>query len=175
MRKIIYVMGLLLFCIGISAPLNAEDQIDSQSTEISGVGTTKMSAKIHYEVLPTVVLNFGSYCISFDDIHVGDLIKEPEIPEKEGYLFLGWFDEETGEKWDFSKPVTKNITLVPKYEKIKSNVNKQYGTSAKNDSKKANHANTGVGADMTSYIIGFVVVSAITGKLFEKQMKEDNL
>lgn len=40
-------------------------------------------------------------------------IKEPETPEKEGYEFLYW--ELDGEKFDFDTKITKNITLVAKW------------------------------------------------------------
>lgn len=43
-----------------------------------------------------------------------DLIDELKAPEKENYLFLGWYVGE--EKFDFNTPITKNIALVAKYE-----------------------------------------------------------
>ncbi|WP_162849146.1 InlB B-repeat-containing protein [Haploplasma axanthum] len=37
---------------------------------------------------------------------------------KDGYEFLGWFDEETDELFDFGQPLTKNVVLVAKHELI---------------------------------------------------------
>jgi len=43
-----------------------------------------------------------------------ELIEPLKAPEKENYLFLGWYVGE--EKFDFNTPITKNIALVAKYE-----------------------------------------------------------
>ncbi|MGP1547062.1 MAG: InlB B-repeat-containing protein, partial [Bacillales bacterium] len=58
----------------------------------------------------------------------GEIYKEVEIkknhkiehfdaPEKEGYAFLGWYDQ-YGNKFDFNKEVNKDLTLTAKYHKI---------------------------------------------------------
>lgn len=46
-------------------------------------------------------------------------VSAPNTPEKEGYEFLGWYDQEdTTKKYDFGKSkVQKNITLVAKWGK----------------------------------------------------------
>ena len=114
-----------LLCIGTFSPIYAEDNdLGSQITDVSGTDTSSMNAELKYEVLPRVIFKFGSSKIVFDDLHVGDLVKEPEIPQKEGYKFIGWFDVETGEKWDFSKPVTKQMTLEARFEKINNSIEK---------------------------------------------------
>lgn len=41
-------------------------------------------------------------------------ITEQKAPEKENYLFLGWYIGE--EKFDFKSQITKDITLIAKYE-----------------------------------------------------------
>lgn len=43
-------------------------------------------------------------------------VKEPTTPSAEGYTFLGWYDE-NGNEFDFSKPVTQNITVTAKWAK----------------------------------------------------------
>ena len=43
-----------------------------------------------------------------------DLVEEIEAPEKENYIFLGWYVGE--EKFDFNNKITKDITLIAKYE-----------------------------------------------------------
>lgn len=43
-----------------------------------------------------------------------EIINEPAIPKKENYLFLGWYIGD--ELYDFSSKITKDITLIAKYE-----------------------------------------------------------
>ena len=43
-------------------------------------------------------------------------VKKPATPSAEGYTFLGWYDENDNE-FDFSKPVTQNITVTAKWAK----------------------------------------------------------
>lgn len=43
-----------------------------------------------------------------------DTILEPEAPEKEGYTFVGWYEKE--ELFDFATPITKDHTLVAKFQ-----------------------------------------------------------
>lgn len=46
-------------------------------------------------------------------------IKEIEEPVRKGYVFLGWYNG--NKKFDFTKPVTKDMTLVAKWKKETSN------------------------------------------------------
>lgn len=41
---------------------------------------------------------------------------EPDTPVKSGYRFVGWYNGNA--KWDFDTPVTENLTLTAKWEKI---------------------------------------------------------
>ena len=50
-------------------------------------------------------------------IKIGETIKEPDIPTKDGYTFKGWYIKE--EEYDFSKPITEEITLKAKWEENK--------------------------------------------------------
>ena len=47
-------------------------------------------------------------------VEKGGLAEKPEDPSCEGYTFLGWYDEDT--LFDFTKPVTKNMTLKAMWE-----------------------------------------------------------
>ncbi|MBO5095975.1 MAG: InlB B-repeat-containing protein [Bacilli bacterium] len=47
---------------------------------------------------------------------VGEPYPEPKSPEKEGYVFKGWYLD--GKKYDFSKPVMGDITLVAEWEEL---------------------------------------------------------
>lgn len=72
-------------------------------------------------------LGVAKYTVSFESndgsevkkqtVAKNALTKEPEIPEKAGYVFAGWFmDEEFTNKYDFTEKVTENITLYAKWD-----------------------------------------------------------
>ena len=42
------------------------------------------------------------------------MVSEPAVPTRDGYTFLGWYTA-GGEKWDFAKSVTSNMTLYAKW------------------------------------------------------------
>ena len=54
------------------------------------------------------------------EVEKGKTLPEQKIPTREGYTFEGWLLE--NEMYDFSKPVTSNITLVAKWNIIKLTV-----------------------------------------------------
>lgn len=62
-------------------------------------------------------------------------VKELSTPVKEGYQFLGWYLDD--EEFDFSKPVTRDMTLVAKWEKIKE-ANESEEVSKEESPKKEN-------------------------------------
>lgn len=47
---------------------------------------------------------------------VNDKASAPDTPVKSGYRFVGWYSGDA--KWDFDTPVTENLTLTAKWEKI---------------------------------------------------------
>jgi len=82
------------------------------------------------------VLLYGRYEVNkynvvyvVDDEHssttvdFGTLLVQPDDPMKEGYTFLGWYDEE-GNNWDFAFDTmpANELLLYARYEIIKSNV-----------------------------------------------------
>jgi len=48
----------------------------------------------------------------------GGLATVPDAPTKAGYIFGGWFTDNTtfGAEYDFATPVTANITLYAKWD-----------------------------------------------------------
>lgn len=48
----------------------------------------------------------------------GNKVKAPSAPTKEGYKFLGWYLD--GKEYNFNNKVTKNMTLVAKWEKVET-------------------------------------------------------
>ena len=51
-------------------------------------------------------------------VKIGEVLKKPENPTKNGYTFTGWYtDENCTEKWDFSQKVQHNMTLYAGWQK----------------------------------------------------------
>jgi len=73
-----------------------------------------------------VVAPVSKYTVTFDSdggsavaaqtVEDGKTATKPADPTKEGYTFVGWYLG--SDKYDFSKPVTGNITLTAKWEKV---------------------------------------------------------
>ena len=58
----------------------------------------------------------GGNTIADVNIHRGDLVEKPQDPEKESFVFEGWYlDEAYHDEYDFNTPVTQNITLFAKW------------------------------------------------------------
>ena len=51
-------------------------------------------------------------------VHKNELVTKPNNPVLEGYTFIGWYDGDTDEEFDFTKPITKNTNIVAKYKSI---------------------------------------------------------
>ena len=59
----------------------------------------------------------GGTPISSQTVITGERAKLPALPERDGYLFTGWYtDEVCTEKWQFSEPVTANLCLYAGWE-----------------------------------------------------------
>ena len=57
----------------------------------------------------------GGSGISNKTVQDGNTIAKPSNPSKTNYTFIGWFNGES--EFDFSSPITSNITLKAKWEK----------------------------------------------------------
>ena len=68
----------------------------------------------------------NKYTVSFDSaggtavesqtVVYGEKVKQPEVPEKEGHTFLGWYQGEN--LFDFNTEIKENISLTAKWEMI---------------------------------------------------------
>ena len=69
--------------------------------------------------------NTVTYKVTFDpangagaatsEVESGTAVSQPAAPAREGYDFLGWYTAD-GTQWDFSTPVTSDVTLTAKWE-----------------------------------------------------------
>lgn len=61
----------------------------------------------------------GGNAIDAVTVPYGDLVKAPKDPSREGYTFTGWYTDAAGAtEWDFTKPVTTDVTLYAGWEKV---------------------------------------------------------
>ncbi|MCL2827187.1 MAG: S-layer homology domain-containing protein [Oscillospiraceae bacterium] len=55
--------------------------------------------------------------VTYQIVPIGQTATEPDPdPERAGYVFLGWFEEDADESFDFSTVVDRNITLHARFE-----------------------------------------------------------
>ncbi len=59
----------------------------------------------------------GGSKVNTQTIASGKKVSRPKNPTKKNYLFAGWYNGKT--KYNFSKPITKNLTLTAKWTKVK--------------------------------------------------------
>lgn len=83
-------------------------------------------------VLLSTVLLFvgcGKQSVAFDsqnetaiflrEVSKGRTLEQPQDPQLDGHIFLGWYtDIEGGEKWNFSKPVDRDMNLYARWQPI---------------------------------------------------------
>lgn len=86
-------------------------------------GTVKLYAK--WEEIKKYTVEFKNVDLNSIVVIHGEKITEPSDPVKEGFVFVGWYSDETLETvYDFNTLVTENLTLYAKFEKevVKYNV-----------------------------------------------------
>ncbi len=111
--------------IGISSVLGAVSCDDikqvsptiSSTPEESTTPDTKPSTPVVIKF--TVTFNTNNGQIDTIEVEEGNKVTKPSNPTKEGYQFLGWYEDEQLEKeYNFENAVNSNITLYAKWEKL---------------------------------------------------------
>lgn len=146
-------MSLLL--LGITMPIHAED---TQSTTLK------------YTVSAVVKYVTDNSTIIMSNVNYGDTLIAPEVPVKNGYKFIGWQVEETGELWDFNNVVKEHMTLIAMYEKTTDTLNEKEDSIE--NTKNENKVNTGLRLNENAYILG--VCLALVGARFVVYKKKDS-
>lgn len=73
----------------------------------------------------------GGSSVSSLEVDENGLVKRPSDPTRDGYKFVGWLLN--GKDYDFNTPVSGNLTLTAKWEKVNNT------TNTNNDNKKPNN------------------------------------
>ena len=58
----------------------------------------------------------GGSAVTAQTVPSGSTATKPADPTKDGYTFKGWYNDDTA--YDFTAPVTANLTLVAQWEEI---------------------------------------------------------
>lgn len=99
-------------------PVKVEKISDGTPAYISG-GTFYDELKGSYLIKGyTVIFMNGSSQYAMQVVK--DKASAPDTPVKSGYRFVGWYNGNA--KWNFDTPVTENLTLTAKWEKIHTSV-----------------------------------------------------
>jgi len=87
---------------------------------------------------PTYTVTFntdGGSKVADVKIKRNEKVAKPADPTKEGYTFVSW--QVAGVDYDFSYPVTENLTITAKWEKKKEEKKTTTTKTAKKTAKKA--------------------------------------
>ena len=105
------ILGPFLSCSGAVSPDGHDEEPAEQP---SNTGTNTPPAPPAIKNFTVTFNSDGGTTITPQTVRKGSLATRPADPQKEGYLFLGWFISDV--LYDFSTPVTSNITLTAKWE-----------------------------------------------------------
>lgn len=109
----------------------------------------------------------GDGQIDSQKVEVNSTAKRPNDPQKQGFEFLGWYLGE--ELFDFSKPITSDITLIAKWKEIVVEEQKTFtvtfdlGEHLDGFSVKINENNT-VAKPTDPYLEGYLFCGWFIGK-----------
>ena len=93
---------------------------EGQSGDVTGQpvnGWTNLYANWEKNVY-TVTFNVNMEGLTSPDtqnVEHGEKAAKPDDPSKDGYKFLGWFEDDAADAFDFDTEITKNITLTAKW------------------------------------------------------------
>lgn len=145
--KKLFLAVMSIFLLVITMPVHAED---TQSTTLK------------YTVSAVVKYVTDNSSIIMSNVNYGYTLIAPEVPVKNGYKFIGWQVEETGELWDFNNVVKEPMTLIAMYEKTTDTLNEKEDSIE--NTKNENKVNTGLRLNENAYILG--VCLALVGAGF---------
>jgi len=125
---------------------NGDVKFDFSTKITEDITLTAKWTKIEEPKPVTFTVTFDSMTgnsVAVQTIESGKLAVEPSKPTRSGYTFAGWYNGSV--KYDFSAPVTTNMTLTAKWTKIEENK-----TDDKTDNKTDNKTET-----VTKYTVKF--------------------
>ena len=121
---VLMMVAILLTLFSCSRPKNndapdSNTQADGGSDAGDGVGESEDNGNTPTDTYYTVSLKDGDGTLmSSFDVLEGTVIDVPEMPDVEGFDFLGWFSDPDGTvEFDLSTPVIADISIYAKWER----------------------------------------------------------
>ena len=108
-----YSDGKATFDIPVAADAMITYNYDTDNTNLS----TKMDVTLRVTVCIVTFDTNGGSSVGLQTVKTGDRLTKPADPTKPGYTFGGWYtDEACTTAYDFSSPVTEDMTLYAKWK-----------------------------------------------------------
>ncbi len=102
------------------------DKADSFDVLLSGKSNQKTGSAVKNNKHSSTAEATRTYSVSFhsdnrtiktETVSEGKTVSAPQDPRKTNYIFVGWYsDAQYNTKYDFSKPITRNLSLYAKFE-----------------------------------------------------------
>ncbi len=87
-----------------------------QTGDAMPAGALSLTSKWHVNVYTITFASNGGSAVAEQTAQYGTSLTKPEDPVRVGYTFVGWYtDADCTEKYDFSAPVTGDLTLYAKW------------------------------------------------------------
>lgn len=163
-----------------------DSQIVTQNTKYGWTFTPEDTA--HYHIVKgTAVVWKTYYTLTFEEnggseikdmvIEHGKNVSEPTTT-KEGYTFRGWYiDKDLTQKFDFAQPISEDMTLYAKWDKINHDLIKPITPDNRNDSNnemlKTNSVNTGDSTNPGLWMCFVLLSSGLLIDISNKKRRKD--
>ena len=115
MKKLILIVLMLITCLSITGCKDNNNQNKANSTDDTNIKDTINDTNNKTETITITFDSDGGSKIEKQKISKGKKVTIPKEPTKEGYVFLGWYNN--GILFDFSIPLEKDLQLKAKWEK----------------------------------------------------------
>ena len=119
-----------------------EWQLNGQAYNFSTPVTKDITLKAKWEKVNTVTFNSnGGSTVASQTVEMNKTVTKPKDPTRTGYKFIEW--QLNGQAYVFSTPVTKDITLTAKWEKVNTvTFNSNGGSAVASQSVETNNTAT---------------------------------
>lgn len=94
---------------------------DAEAVDVTGTIKGEKALVASYKVVPnaTVIIDLGDGSASTTEtVNVGETIAKPADPVREGYRFDGWYAEGASDPFDFTQPITSDLTISAHWVRV---------------------------------------------------------